>query len=42
MQINQAFLFKGDGMHNSASLLPELVDAGIKLLIYAGEADLSE
>ena len=28
----------GDGMHNSAALLPELVDAGIRLLVYAGNA----
>ncbi|KAN0066552.1 hypothetical protein ACQY0O_000646 [Thecaphora frezii] len=39
MGINQAFLLQGDSMHNSAGLLPELVEDGIRLLIYAGEAD---
>ncbi|THH07889.1 hypothetical protein EW145_g3072 [Phellinidium pouzarii] len=39
MQINQAFLLQGDGMHNSALLLTELVNDGIRLLIYAGNAD---
>jgi cathepsin A (carboxypeptidase C) len=29
-------------MHNAGALLPELVDAGIRLLIYAGEADISK
>ena len=27
-------------MHNSAALLPELVEAGIRVLLYAGEADM--
>jgi len=38
MQVNQAFALNGDGMHNSALLLPELVDAGVRLLVYAGNA----
>jgi len=40
MQINQAFLLQGDGMHNAGALLPELVNNGIRLLLYAGEADM--
>ncbi|EIW66926.1 cathepsin A (carboxypeptidase C) [Tremella mesenterica] len=40
MQINQNFLLQGDGMHNSAALLPELIEAGIRVLLYAGEADM--
>ncbi|KIM49641.1 hypothetical protein M413DRAFT_438816 [Hebeloma cylindrosporum] len=40
MQVNQAFTLNGDGMHNSALLLPELVDAGVRLLVYAGNADM--
>ncbi|KAJ7608663.1 carboxypeptidase C [Roridomyces roridus] len=40
MEVNQAFAFQGDGMHNSAALLTELVDGGIRLLIYAGNADM--
>jgi hypothetical protein len=38
MEVNQAFSMNGDGMHNSAALLPELVDAGVRLLVYAGNA----
>ncbi|KAH7924777.1 peptidase S10 serine carboxypeptidase [Leucogyrophana mollusca] len=30
----------GDGMQNGAALLPELINDGIRLLIYAGNADL--
>ncbi|KAH8115994.1 serine carboxypeptidase [Phellopilus nigrolimitatus] len=39
MQVNQAFMMQGDGMHNSAPLLTDLVNDGIRLLIYAGNAD---
>ena len=39
LQVNQAFLLQGDGMHNSALLLTDLVNDGIRLLIYAGNAD---
>ena len=39
MQINQAFLMQGDGMHNSAILLPDLINDGVRLLVYAGNAD---
>lgn len=35
-------LLQGDGMHNSGALLPELVDDGIRLLLYAGQADMRE
>ncbi|KAJ3501772.1 hypothetical protein NLJ89_g9190 [Agrocybe chaxingu] len=38
MQVNQAFTMNGDGMHNSAALLPELVENGVRLLVYAGNA----
>jgi cathepsin A (carboxypeptidase C) len=38
MQINQGFMYQGDGMHNSALLLPELIDDGVRLLVYAGNA----
>ncbi|KAJ7468642.1 carboxypeptidase C [Mycena latifolia] len=40
MEVNQAFALQGDGMHNSAELLGELIDGGIRLLIYAGNADM--
>lgn len=39
MQVNQAFFLQGDGMHNSAALLPELLEDGKRLLVYAGNAD---
>ncbi|KAF7297920.1 Carboxypeptidase [Mycena chlorophos] len=39
MEVNQAFAFQGDGGHNSAKLLPELIEGGVRLLIYAGLAD---
>ena len=37
-EVNKAFTMQGDSMHNSAALLPELVDAGVRLLVYAGNA----
>lgn len=39
MDVNRAFFEQGDGMHNSAALLPDLINDGIKLLVYAGNAD---
>ncbi|CDS00665.1 related to carboxypeptidase [Sporisorium scitamineum] len=39
MNINRAFLLQGDSMHDSAALLPELIEDNIRVLIYAGEAD---
>jgi cathepsin A (carboxypeptidase C) len=33
-------MFQGDGMHNSAALLPDLIALGIRVLVYAGEADM--
>ncbi|KAF7345099.1 hypothetical protein MVEN_01673600 [Mycena venus] len=40
MKVNGAFFLQGDAAHNSAKLLSELVDDGIRLLIYAGNADM--
>ena len=40
MQVNQAFAMQGDGAHNSAALLPDLVEDGVRLLVYAGNADM--
>ncbi|KAF7795558.1 hypothetical protein EIP86_006720 [Pleurotus ostreatoroseus] len=40
MEVNQAFFGQGDGMHNSAALLPDLINDDIKLLVYAGNADM--
>lgn len=38
MDVNQAFALAGDGAHNSAILLPELINSGVRLLVYAGNA----
>lgn len=38
MDVNKAFAMQGDGMHNSAILLPELINDGVRLLVYAGNA----
>jgi cathepsin A (carboxypeptidase C) len=40
MEVNQAFALNGDGSHNSAALLPELINEGVRLLVYAGNADM--
>ncbi|KAF7777651.1 hypothetical protein Agabi119p4_3723 [Agaricus bisporus var. burnettii] len=40
MEVNRAFTLNGDGMHNSAILLPDLINDGIRLLVYAGNADM--
>jgi hypothetical protein len=37
MDVNQAFTLSGD-WGNSALLLPELVNDGVRLLVYAGNA----
>ncbi|GHJ88906.1 hypothetical protein NliqN6_5308 [Naganishia liquefaciens] len=40
MQINQQFLFAGDAMKDTSLLLVPLVDAGLRVLIYAGVQDM--
>ncbi|KAG7086424.1 hypothetical protein E1B28_002378 [Marasmius oreades] len=40
MDVNKAFTLQGDGMHNSALLLPDLIADGVRLLVYAGNADM--
>ncbi|KAL0947633.1 hypothetical protein HGRIS_013721 [Hohenbuehelia grisea] len=40
MEVNRAFTGQGDGMHNSALLLPDLINDGVRLLVYAGNADM--
>lgn len=39
MKINQAFQLNGDVAHNTAALVPKLLDSGIRVLIYVGVAD---
>lgn len=38
MGVNEAFSRQGDGAHNSALLLPDLINDGVRLLVYAGNA----
>lgn len=37
-EIDDAFTWTMDPLQNAAGLLPELVDAGVRLLVYAGNA----
>ncbi|EFP76336.2 hypothetical protein PGT21_011218 [Puccinia graminis f. sp. tritici] len=39
LDVNRAFQMSGDNMHNSASLIPDILSNGVRLLIYAGEDD---
>lgn len=39
LDVNRAFQMSGDNMHNSAKLIPEILSNGVRLLVYAGEAD---
>lgn len=39
MQVNQGFMFQGDSMHDSALVLPEMIEDGLRVLVYAGEYD---
>lgn len=36
--VNFAFRGRGAGAYDSASLLPELIDDGVRLLVYVGNA----
>lgn len=38
MTVNEAFVSRGDSMHNSAALLRELLLEGVRVLNYAGDA----
>ena len=40
MEVNKAFFAQGDDMHNSALLLKELIDDGVRLLVYAGDTGM--
>ncbi|KAI0368924.1 peptidase S10 serine carboxypeptidase [Pilatotrama ljubarskyi] len=39
MSVNSDFYYQGQAMLNSAALLPELVDNGMRLLVFAGNTD---
>ncbi|KAJ7039865.1 carboxypeptidase C [Mycena alexandri] len=40
MDMNRDFNMRGEGVHNAAKLLPELINGGVRLLVYAGKADM--
>ena len=40
MRVNQDFTAQADGMRNSALLLTDLVNEGVRLLVYAGNAGM--
>ncbi|KAJ7627649.1 serine carboxypeptidase [Mycena polygramma] len=40
MDMNREFNLRGEGVHNAAKLLPELINDGVRLLVYAGKADM--
>jgi cathepsin A (carboxypeptidase C) len=40
MGVNRDFTAQADGMRNSALLLTELVNEGVRLLVYAGNAGM--
>ncbi|KAG1731604.1 Alpha/Beta hydrolase protein [Suillus paluster] len=40
MAVNQAFMLQGDSMHNTPLLMTEMINDGVRLLVYAGNADM--
>lgn len=40
MDMNREFNTRGEGVRNAAKLLPELINDGVRLLVYAGKADM--
>lgn len=38
MDMNREFNMRGEGVKNAAKLLPELINSGVRLLVYAGKA----
>ncbi|KAJ7145401.1 serine carboxypeptidase [Mycena crocata] len=40
MDMNRDYNARGEGVKNAAKLLPELIDGGVRLLVYAGKADM--
>ena len=38
MAVNMAFTLQGDSMHNTPALLPPMINDGVRLLVYAGNA----
>jgi carboxypeptidase C (cathepsin A) len=40
MAVNQAFMLQGDSMHDTPQLLTDMINDGVRMLIYAGNADM--
>ena len=40
MEVNAAFGLTGDSSRGRAGYLPELIEDGVRLLVYAGDADM--
>lgn len=40
MAVNQAFMLQGDSMRNTPLLLTDMINDGVRLLVYAGNADM--
>ncbi|KAG2052226.1 hypothetical protein BDR06DRAFT_1009728 [Suillus hirtellus] len=40
MAVNQVFMLQGDSMQNTPLLLTDMINDGVRLLIYAGNADM--
>lgn len=38
MEVNKDFMLQGDSMNDASLLLPDLINDGIRLLVYAGNA----
>lgn len=41
MEVNAAFGLTGDSSRGRAGYLPELIEDGVRLLVYAGDADMA-
>ncbi|KAG6329897.1 hypothetical protein ID866_9191 [Astraeus odoratus] len=41
VDVYKAFMLQGDSAHNTPALLPELVNNGVRLLVYAGNTDMT-
>ena len=42
MELNGKMQLRGQGMQSSAGLIPDLVDEGVRLLVYAGNAGMRD
>lgn len=42
IELNRKFFYSGQGMYSSAGYLPDLIDEGVRVLVYAGNAGTYE